>query len=83
ALHDADPVARALIESRPPVSLLRAASGDADRFAELARSSDVDRLNASLGLWRGYAYADVADVYFARADAVRFAELRIDVLALR
>ncbi|MBM7489007.1 putative ATPase [Micromonospora luteifusca] len=79
ALNDAEPGARELIESRPPGYLLRAASVDADRFAELARSSDVDRLTEALGLWRGEAYADVADAEFARAEAARLAEQRLTV----
>ncbi|PYC70831.1 transcriptional regulator [Micromonospora arborensis] len=79
ALNDAEPGARELIESRPPGYLLRAASVDADRFAELARSSDVDRLTEALGLWRGEAYADVADAEFARAEAARLAEQRLAV----
>ncbi|MET7670521.1 BTAD domain-containing putative transcriptional regulator [Micromonospora luteifusca] len=79
ALNDAEPGARELIESRPPGYLLRGASVDADRFAELARSSDVDRLTEALGLWRGEAYADVADAEFARAEAARLAEQRLTV----
>ncbi|MFC4018101.1 BTAD domain-containing putative transcriptional regulator [Micromonospora sp. GCM10011542] len=79
ALNDAEPGARDLIESRPPGYLLRADDVDADRFAELAGATDVDRLTAALALWRGEAYADVADAEFARAEATRLAEQRLVV----
>ncbi|MEH1096534.1 BTAD domain-containing putative transcriptional regulator [Micromonospora sp. CPCC 205739] len=79
ALNDAEPGARDLVESRPPGYLLRTGAVDADRFAELATSTDVDRLTAALALWRGDAYADVADAEFARAEATRLAEQRLVV----
>ncbi|MEU7612965.1 BTAD domain-containing putative transcriptional regulator [Micromonospora sp. NPDC049204] len=79
ALNDAEPGAREVVESRPPGYLLRTATVDADRFAELARSSDADRLAEALGLWRGEAYADVADAEFVRAEAGRLAEQRLAV----
>ncbi|MEV7327723.1 BTAD domain-containing putative transcriptional regulator [Micromonospora sp. NPDC093244] len=77
ALNDAEPGARELVESRPPGYLLRADSVDADRFVELTRSTDVDRLTAALALWRGDAYADVADAEFVRAEATRLTEQRL------
>lgn len=84
ALNDAEPGARDLVESRPPGYLLRTGAVDADRFAELTDVSstdggtdDVDQLVASLALWRGDAYADVADEEFARAEIVRLTERRL------
>ena len=77
ALNDAEPGARDLIESQPPGYRLRAGDVDADRFAELAGATDVDRLASALALWRGQAYADVADREFARAEATRLAEQRL------
>jgi predicted ATPase/DNA-binding SARP family transcriptional activator len=77
ALNDAEPGARDLIESRPPGYRLRADDVDADRFAALADATDVDRLGAALALWRGQAYADVADEEFARAEATRLTEQRL------
>ncbi|MBQ0904516.1 BTAD domain-containing putative transcriptional regulator [Micromonospora sp. U21] len=79
ALNDAEPGAREMIESRPPGYLLRAGAIDADRFAELARCTDVERLTEALALWRGEAYADVADAEFVRAEATRLAEQRLTV----
>ncbi|WUR57393.1 winged helix-turn-helix domain-containing protein [Micromonospora chokoriensis] len=79
ALNDAEPGARDLVESRPPGYLLRADAVDADRFAELAHRTDVDRLSEALALWRGEAYADVADAEFVRAEATRLAEQRLAV----
>ncbi|MFF0318024.1 BTAD domain-containing putative transcriptional regulator [Micromonospora sp. NPDC005252] len=79
ALNDAEPGARDLVESRAPGYLLRAGTVDADRFAELARHTDVDRLTEALGLWRGEAYADVADAEFVRAEATRLAEQHLAV----
>ncbi|MEU7872890.1 BTAD domain-containing putative transcriptional regulator [Dactylosporangium sp. NPDC049140] len=77
ALNDAEPGARDLIESRPPGYRLRADDVDADRFAALADAADLDRLGAALALWRGQAYADVADKEFARAEAARLTEQRL------
>jgi predicted ATPase/DNA-binding SARP family transcriptional activator len=79
ALNDAEPGARELVESRSPGYLLRTPAVDADRFAELAVASDVDRLTAALALWRGDAYADMADEEFVRAEADRLAGLRLTV----
>ncbi len=79
ALNDAEPGARDLVESRAPGYLLRAGAVDADRFAELARHADVGRLTEALALWRGEAYADVADAEFVRAEATRLAEQRLAV----
>ncbi|MEU7781362.1 BTAD domain-containing putative transcriptional regulator [Micromonospora parva] len=79
ALNDAEPGARELVESRPPGYLLRADAVDADRFVDLSRSTDVERLTEALTLWRGEAYADVADAAFASAEAARLAEQRLVV----
>ncbi|MGC4851023.1 BTAD domain-containing putative transcriptional regulator [Micromonospora sp. DT15] len=79
ALNDAEPGARELVESRPPGYLLRVDAVDVDRFDELARCADVDRLTEALALWRGEAYADVADAEFVRAEAARLAEQRLVV----
>ncbi|WP_249037656.1 BTAD domain-containing putative transcriptional regulator [Micromonospora noduli] len=79
ALNDAEPGARELVESRPPGYLLRVDAVDVDRFDELARCADVERLTEALTLWRGEAYADVADAEFVRAEAARLAEQRLVV----
>ena len=79
ALNDAEPGARELVESHSPGYLLRAPAVDADRFAELAAATDADRLTAALALWRGDAYADVADLEFVRAEADRLTEQRLAV----
>jgi predicted ATPase/DNA-binding SARP family transcriptional activator len=79
ALNDAEPGARDLIESRPPGYRLRAGDVDADQFAALADATGVDQLGAALALWRGEAYADVADQEFARAEATRLTEQRLVV----
>ncbi|WP_017593893.1 BTAD domain-containing putative transcriptional regulator [Nocardiopsis potens] len=58
---------------------------DAERFrgaAEEAHRADpserVRLLTGALGLWRGPAYADLADAAFTRAEAARLEELRLD-----
>ncbi|WP_433364553.1 BTAD domain-containing putative transcriptional regulator [Actinoplanes sp. CA-142083] len=79
ALNDAEPGARDLVESQPPGYRLRADDVDADRFAALADATGVDRLGAALALWRGQAYADVADQEFARAETTRLTEQRLVV----
>ncbi|NYH41518.1 putative ATPase/DNA-binding SARP family transcriptional activator [Micromonospora jinlongensis] len=79
ALNDAEPGARELVESRPPGYLLRVDAVDVARFDELARCTDVERLTEALALWRGEAYADVADAEFVRAETARLAEQRLAV----
>ncbi|MBM2614650.1 winged helix-turn-helix domain-containing protein [Actinoplanes sp. LDG1-06] len=79
ALNDAEPGARDLVESCPPGYRLRAGEVDADQFTALADSTDADPLSAALELWRGQAYADVADQEFARAEASRLTEQRLVV----
>ncbi|MFD0905494.1 BTAD domain-containing putative transcriptional regulator [Actinomadura sediminis] len=61
---------------------------DADRFRALAAGARAvadprvraARLTAALGLWRGPAYADVADEAFARPAAERLDDQRLTVL---
>ncbi|WP_232665667.1 BTAD domain-containing putative transcriptional regulator [Pseudonocardia sp. TRM90224] len=79
ALNDAEPGARELVESRQPGYVLRTDAVDADRFAQLAASGDADRLAAALRLWRGAAYADVADEEFVRAEVQRLTGQRLAV----
>ena len=60
---------------------------DASRFVRLSREARtrtgddpagaLDLLDEALALWRGPAYADVADEEFARAEAARLDELRL------
>ncbi|WP_245627871.1 BTAD domain-containing putative transcriptional regulator [Actinomadura oligospora] len=67
---------------------LDSASVDSERFtslAERARTMDDPReraavLSEALGLWRGPAFADVADEEFARTAADRLDDQRLDVL---
>jgi predicted ATPase len=90
ALEDAEPGGRRLVVSQPPGYLLAVEPGqvDADRFASLvarARGSDDVReraalLGEALALWRGPAYADVADEPFAAPVAARLDEDRLTAL---
>ncbi|WP_131759977.1 AfsR/SARP family transcriptional regulator, partial [Actinomadura fibrosa] len=76
-LEDAEPGARALVASRPAGYLLAADDTwvDARRFqallAEARRAAAEDaraaRLGEALALWRGPAFADLADEPFTRA----------------
>ncbi|SHN75491.1 Predicted ATPase [Cryptosporangium aurantiacum] len=77
ALADAERGGRDLVESRAPGYLLRTTAVDADRFAALATGSDAESLTAALALWRGDAYADLADEEFVRAEVTRLAEQRL------
>jgi predicted ATPase/Tfp pilus assembly protein PilF len=67
---------------------------DAGRFEGLVRSAEADlatgqaqaaagMLRAALGLWRGPALSDVADLAFAQADAGRLEEARLAALESR
>ncbi|GIH42999.1 SARP family transcriptional regulator [Microbispora corallina] len=90
ALEDAEPGARALVVSPPPGYLLRAGADavDAGRFERLAAEAreapgpeeKAELLSGALGLWRGPAFADVADEPFARAAVARLEELRLTAL---
>ena len=87
ALDDAEPGARELIVSPPRGYRLdvSAAAVDAGRFVEaLERARTVPDprarvtvLDDALALWRGPAYADVADAPFARPTAAGLDELRL------
>ncbi|RFS84548.1 AfsR/SARP family transcriptional regulator [Actinomadura spongiicola] len=89
-LEDAEPGARALVESRPAGYLLGAGDArvDARRFqllVEGAREAGEPKERAALlaealGLWRGPAFADLADEPFTRAAAARLEELRLTAL---
>ncbi|WP_433229588.1 BTAD domain-containing putative transcriptional regulator [Actinomadura formosensis] len=89
-LEDAEPGARALVESRPAGYLLGAGDErvDARRFqilVERARRAEepkerAELLAEALGLWRGPALADFADEPFTRAAIARLAELRLTAL---
>ncbi|WP_272499372.1 BTAD domain-containing putative transcriptional regulator [Actinomadura litoris] len=85
-LEDAEPGARALVVSRPAGHLLDVAEErvDARRFHRLvddARGVEDVRTRArllgeALALWRGDAYADLADEPFMHAAVARLDELR-------
>ncbi|MEU8797249.1 BTAD domain-containing putative transcriptional regulator [Spirillospora sp. NPDC048819] len=89
-LEDAEPGARALVESRPAGYLLGAGGErvDARRFRRLvddARQAAEPKERAALlaealGLWRGPAFADFADEPFARPAIARLEELRLTAL---
>ncbi|TDB88984.1 BTAD domain-containing putative transcriptional regulator [Actinomadura sp. 7K534] len=89
-LEDAEPGARALVESRPAGYLLCAADEqvDARRFQYLvaaARRAGEPKETAALlaealELWRGPAFADFADEPFTRPAAARLGELRVTAL---
>ncbi|WP_433515561.1 BTAD domain-containing putative transcriptional regulator [Nonomuraea sp. CA-143628] len=59
---------------------------DADRFRELVRERATDpreraaQLHEALSLWRGPAYADLADEEFLRPEIARLEELRLAAL---
>ncbi|HYN93722.1 MAG TPA: AfsR/SARP family transcriptional regulator, partial [Pilimelia sp.] len=90
ALDEAEPGARELVVSRPPGYQLAARPDavDAGRFADLAARAGAAAdpreraalLAGALALWRGPAYADVADEEFARAAVLRLEEQRLAVL---
>ncbi|MQY04164.1 BTAD domain-containing putative transcriptional regulator [Actinomadura macrotermitis] len=78
-LEDAEPGARALVESRPAGYLLRTppAEVDAARFRELVAAGE---LAGALALWRGPALADFADEPFTQATITRLEEARLAAL---
>ena len=75
-----------LIATRPPGYVLEVADDeiDAGRFEQLLQTARrevdprarLDRLEEGLGLWRGPAYAELADEEVTRAEAARLEELR-------
>ncbi|MFB9197439.1 BTAD domain-containing putative transcriptional regulator [Actinomadura verrucosospora] len=86
-LEDAEPGARALVETSPPGYRL-AVRTDALDFAVLAgRAADepdpaarAARFAEALALWRGPAFADFADAPFAAPEIARLDELRLAAL---
>ncbi|MES9541740.1 BTAD domain-containing putative transcriptional regulator [Actinomadura sp. NPDC000600] len=86
-LEDAEPGARALVETLPHGYRL-AARTDALDFADLAgRAADepgpaarAARFAEALALWRGPAFADFADAPFAAPEIARLDELRLAAL---
>ncbi|MGK5558820.1 BTAD domain-containing putative transcriptional regulator, partial [Actinomadura kijaniata] len=88
ALDDAEPGARALVESRPPGYALATDRTDVHRFGDLldqARHLADDRARATLltralDVWRGPAFADFADEPFARGPASVLEERRLTAL---
>ncbi|WP_067461155.1 BTAD domain-containing putative transcriptional regulator [Actinomadura macra] len=88
ALEDAEPGARALVESHPPGYRLDARPEDAGRFGDLAARARETAdpavraalLDEALGLWRGPAYAGFAGAAFAAPEVARLDELRLTAL---
>ncbi|REG01374.1 putative ATPase [Asanoa ferruginea] len=88
ALDDAEPGARALVESGPAGYLLRTRAVDAVEFDQLLTRAGDDGspagraalLDDALALWRGDAYAGFRDAEFARADVLRLDERRLSAL---
>jgi predicted ATPase/DNA-binding SARP family transcriptional activator len=74
ALDRAEPGSRALIAHGPAGYTLTAEVVDSNIFEELVTAG---RLREALDLWRGPAYADVADHEFARAARDRLEEARL------
>ncbi|MES9605036.1 BTAD domain-containing putative transcriptional regulator [Actinomadura sp. NPDC000929] len=89
-LEDAEPGARALVESRPAGYLLAAAPERVDArsfqaLVERARGAAEPKERAALlaealGRWRGPALADFRDEEFTRAAVARLEELRLTAL---
>jgi predicted ATPase/DNA-binding SARP family transcriptional activator len=86
ALDDAEPGARALVVSRGPGYVLDvpASAVDAGRFADLVAAARgagaavvAERIAEALALWRGPAFADVADEDFAAPAIAELEELRL------
>lgn len=90
ALERAEPRGRAMVGYGAPGYTLRVDPGavDAGRFATLVHrgrtagdpAAAADLLADALALWRGPAFADVADEPFARPEIVRLEELRLAAL---
>ena len=80
------------LESRAPGYRLRVEPHELDvyRFEQLVSESDASPderalalLDEALALWRGPALADVADLAFARGEAARLEERRLEVMEMR
>jgi predicted ATPase/DNA-binding SARP family transcriptional activator/pimeloyl-ACP methyl ester carboxylesterase len=90
ALEDAEPGGRDLVVTQPPGYLLRVGPGQTDvgRFRELVtRARDTadaggraGLLAEALAIWRGPAFADVADEPYALAAVARLEEERLAAL---
>ncbi|MFE0687350.1 BTAD domain-containing putative transcriptional regulator [Streptomyces xiamenensis] len=76
--------ARLLITEGPGYAL-RAdpATVDAERFSSAVAAATPDALAQALALWRGPAYADVADAPWARTERSRLGELRLQAVERR
>ncbi|SEG95787.1 Predicted ATPase [Saccharopolyspora kobensis] len=91
ALAAAEPSARALVVARAGGYCLDvpADAVDAGRFEELLATGGADTrsraeaLTTALGLWRGAAFAEVADEEFAAVEAARLTELRLSAVEAR
>ncbi|TDC75760.1 BTAD domain-containing putative transcriptional regulator [Streptomyces hainanensis] len=76
SLEDAEPGARALVETAPHGYRLRAEPSRVDAAAFGALVADA-RYEEALALWRGPAFAEYAEVPFARAAAERLEQQRV------
>lgn len=91
ALAAAEPDARALVVSGPAGYSLdvTADAVDAGRFENLLAHLDpdprqrADTLTTALELWRGPAFAEVADAEFAEVEIARLDELRLSAVESR
>jgi len=80
----------ATIAARPPGYVLTADDGVVDAVAFVATVADaraavdaearIEMLDGALGTWRGNAFEGMADLDWARAEAVRLEELRLEGL---
>jgi DNA-binding SARP family transcriptional activator len=93
-LATADPAGGTALVARAPGYLLRTGPGelDAARFADLvaaarrpgvAAEEAVELLDRALGMWRGPAYAELAEVGPVAAARVRLEELRLVAVEAR
>ncbi|NKY37212.1 tetratricopeptide repeat protein [Nocardia speluncae] len=91
ALAAAEPEARALVVSGPAGYHLdvTADAVDAGRFEDMLALVDLDprqradTVTTALELWRGPAFAEVADAEFAQAEVARLDELRLSAVESR
>jgi predicted ATPase/DNA-binding SARP family transcriptional activator len=73
------------IVTRPPGYVLRVDEEelDAHRFERLVAAGDPGALGEALSLWRGPAFADVAERPFVQSEAARLEESRLAALEAR